>query len=315
MPATAEGWCARLHADDVSEADREAFDAWIRTAPENRAEYELCALTFAVANGLSQAPHLRRLSPATSNSHRNTRLLAGRRVVLAAGVALAVLAGGVLLRSAWGTSYATDVGERRLIALDDGSTVQLNTASTISVDLQPARRSVTLRRGEAFFNVAPDAGRPFVVRAGNSEIRVVGTKFNVRVDGNVAAVTVVDGKVNVVGAAGENAASTPLSAGQGAVVAASEPVVARLPEVNAARLTSWREGRIYFEQDPLSKVIEEVNRYSEIQFVIPDARTRALTLSGVFQTGDTDAVAFALREGYGLRTERDGRRIVVRPAS
>ena len=219
-------------------------------------------------------------------------------------------------------AYSSDVGEQKLVTLADGSTVQLNTATAIGVDLQPQQRRVTLRQGEAFFSVAPDPSRPFIVEAGDSEIRVIGTKFNVRIDDRgVALVTVLEGRVKVlnphVGEARTVArpAIQDLSSGESAAVAPEVSAV-RIAAVNPAKLTSWREGRIYFDRDPLSKVIEEINRYSETRFVIPDPGVGALTLSGVFRTGDTDSVAFALRESYGLDIRRDGRQIeIVRAAA
>lgn len=287
LPITAEGWCARLHANDVSEAERAAFATWVAASTDNRAEYELCALTFGVARALPASR--RRYIPA----------IAASLVLVAIGAALAI----------WHLStiqYATDVGEHRTISLADGSTVELNTASAIGVQLSELQRRVTLRRGEAFFSVVPDSARPFVVQAGASEVRVLGTRFNVRMEGETARVTVIEGHVKV--------SNVDLLPGEGVVTMPARPLT-KLREANAAKLTSWREGKIHFENDPLAKVIGEVNRYSDIQFVIPDEKVRALTLSGVFRTGDIDSVAFALEESYGLKTERDGRRILVKPAS
>jgi len=89
-----------------------------------------------------------------------------------------------------------------------------------------------------------------------------------------------------------------------------QPLVKLAPQ-EAMRMTSWREKKIDFENDPLSQVIEEVNRYSEDQFVIVDPKVGDLALSGVFRTGDTESVLFALRETYGLKAHRDGKQIYL----
>ncbi len=318
LPSTAEGWCARLHADDVTDLDRRAFESWLATSIDNRAEYELCTLTFALAHGLPAAPQTK-IAPLSSGTsvhadEESPRRSRGPRRRLASAAAAASVAVAAGLLSWWlaAPRYATGVGEQKLIALTDGSTVQLNTATAIGVDLQQTARQVTLRWGEAFFNIAPDPQRPFVVKAGAGEIRVVGTKFNVRVAGATAVVTVVEGHVKVSGSRGRPAsgAAMDLLAGE-AVAVAPERAPARQPAVDPAKSTSWREGKIQFERDPLSAVIAEVNRYSEAQFAIDDPAVRALTLTGVFRTGDVDAVAFALRESYGLKTQRSGNRISV----
>jgi transmembrane sensor len=298
LPSTAEAWCARLHAHDVSDADRIAFQAWLSASADHRAEYELCALTFSVSRALppSSPPPLWERA-GVGGSLRKYGLPA-----IAAVFALVAFALWHLNSS----QYATDIGEQRTISLADGSTVELNTNSSIGVDLGESERRVTLRHGEAFFSIVPDAARPFIVQAGASEVRVLGTKFNVRMEGETALVTVVEGHVKVSG--------LDLLPGEGATARPERPI-AKLPVFDTTRLTSWREGKIHFENDALSKVINEVNRYSDPQFVIPDPRVRALTLSGVFRIGDVDSVAFALQQSYGLRTERDGGYILVKPAS
>lgn len=302
-PTTAEGWCARLHADDVSAGDRTAFESWISASPENRAEYELCALTFGLARSLPDAPDLHATLRLTSSSEKCEQPSAlKRRYWFAAAAVILICAVGLLIWSAAHSAYVTGVGEQKLISLQDGTTVQLNTASSVRVTLDDSQRRVTLNRGEAFFNVAQEAARPFIVQAGSTQIRVMGTKFNVRLDGDKTSVTVLEGRVRVDG--------LDLLPGETARAAASiRPT--KMAAVNASKLTSWREGKIYFDYEPLSKVLQEVNRYSQTQFVIDGPQAQALRLSGVFRTGDTDSVAFALRETYGLKTQRVGGRIRV----
>lgn len=298
-PSTAEAWCARLHADDVTEQDRRAFEKWIGASPDNRAEYELSALTFALARSLAQAPDLRAsFEEGDGVQPRKPRM----RQFLAAAAVLIVCVTALLATYLARSNYATDIGEQRLVSLEDGTTVQLNTASAIDIDLDKNKRQVTLNRGEAFFNVTRDPSRPFIVKAGSGEIQVLGTRFNVRLEDGKASVAVIEGHVRVDG--------VDLFSGEAAKVTSAQSVV-KVPQVNAARLTSWREGKLYFDRDPLFKVLQEVNRYTETQFVVDGSEAANLRLSGVFRTGDIDAVTFALRETYGLKTERTGGRILV----
>lgn len=315
VPRTAEEWCARMHADDVSpqSADHAALQTWLAADPSHRADYELCELVFAMArnlgSGLSDIG-----SPPGLAGHRS-RL----RWVLGAGMAASIVMAGLL--ALWWSrppAFTTRVGEQRLVALADGSTVQLNTASAIAVELGATERRVTLRQGEAFFSVKPDPRRPFIVRAGSSIIRVVGTRFDVRVEGDNATVTVVQGLVELTTPMKPAGSKPPprldLRPGEGASLAvAKAPQRWEVPDTS--HVASWREGKIYFDGDPLGKVIAEMNRYSPDQFVLADPGLERLTLSGVFRTADTDAVVFALHEAYGLSADRDSHRIFLRAAN
>lgn len=315
VPRTAEEWCARMHADDISSqsAEHAALQAWLEADPSHRADYEMCELVFAVARNLGNG------LPAIGSPPLRAIRRSRRRWVLGAGVAASVGVAGLV--AFWLTrppAFITHVGEQRLVALADGSTVQMNTASAIAVELGATERLVTLRRGEAFFSVKPDPRRPFIVRAGSSIIRVVGTRFDVRVENESATVTVIQGHVELTTAgtpAGTRSAPRlDLLPGEGARVAiAAAPQKWKVPDT--AHATSWREGRIYFDNDPLGKVIAEMNRYTHEQLVLADPGLESLALSGVFRTADTEAVVFALREAYGLRAERHSNLIYLRAAN
>ena len=123
-----------------------------------------------------------------------------RRGVLGGLLAASAVAGGATAywRYIWDVElYRTQVGERRVIALKDGSHVHLNTGSTIEVALKKDRRLVRLVKGEAMFEVAHDRQRPFLVDAGSAQMRAVGTAFNVRIRENIVELTVTEGSVAV----------------------------------------------------------------------------------------------------------------------
>lgn len=327
LPTSAEGWCARLNNDDVSESDRAAFLSWVSASAENRAEYELAALAMSLSRGLKAktasrgAPARAAPSPLARRFGSARKSAMTRRLAIAASIAIALLGSGWLAWHLTAPGYQTDIGEHKTVALEDGSTVELNTATAMNVDLSRDERHVTLRAGEAFFNIARDPKRPFVVKAANSEIHVLGTKFNVRIVGNEARVTVLEGHVRVeqtgaagglaASAAGAHPSSLELFPGQETKVTA-EPAALRLSTVDTARQTAWREGKIYFDNEPLSSVLSEVNRYTPTHFVMLDATQASLKLSGVFRTGDVESVAFALRTAYALQTERRDDRILIR---
>lgn len=195
--------------------------------------------------------------------------------------------------------YRTAVGERKIVALADGTALTLNTDSRVLVNYHEHRRDIALLRGQALFEVAHDPTRPFVVQAGERRITALGTVFDVRMSPDDAvAVTLVEGRITVEDisppSVEEAAVAAPkpriavLHAGEQliATAAAPEPVIQR---ADTRRATSWREGMLIFEDEDLSDAIAEVNRYSDRQIELASADLGTLHISGAFKTGDPDA--------------------------
>ena len=178
----AADWLARLSANKISNADLDAFWAW-RRDPLNRAAYERMEDFNAAARGLRDDPDMRAAVQDAMSRRPWWRLAAlsfprGAYVAgaLAAGVAAVLLLAP--LRS--GERHTTAIGEQVTVRLDDGSKIQLNTDSELSVRFSKAERRLVLERGQAFFDVAHDPARPFVVDAGKASVRALGTRFDVR---------------------------------------------------------------------------------------------------------------------------------------
>lgn len=203
---------------------------------------------------------------------------------------------------------ATRHGEQRSLTLADGSVVQLNTDTQIAYHLDNSERHVKLTSGEAFFDVAKDSSRHFVVSTNVAEIRVVGTQFSVRTRGDGGVEVVVkEGEVKVVRTVGLLALpqpKVPLTPGARLRMAAADkpPVIAA---VDPVRATAWRSGILDIDAMRLDDVIAEVNRYVAVPFVIEDDELRSLQLSGRFRLSDTESIRFMLRER--LRVESTAR--------
>ena len=241
----------------------------------------------------------------------------GRRhwkMAVAASLLLALL--GAVLLAQRPQAYRTAVGEQRSVLLADGSLVTLNTASDIEVEFDESRRLVHLRRGEALFQVARDAARPFEVLAGNSTIRAVGTQFNVVTRDAGTTVTVVEGRVAVVSGEPAGSAAPPpqllLDAAQSVVITKSG---AAAPQriANVAAATAWTQRRLVFERRPLGDVAEEFNRYNRHAIRIVDEALRRQTVTGVFEANDPGSFMQFLAQIPGVRIEEseDGARIVT----
>ncbi|WP_084197394.1 FecR family protein [Solimonas soli] len=212
--------------------------------------------------------------------------------------------------------YATAIGEHRRMALRDGSTVTLDTGSGLDVSWHLRSRRATLTRGQAFFDVAHTAWRPFRVEAGDARIRVVGTAFNVREDTPAAtAVTVLRGHVAVRGAA-DGRAGLLLGAGERAVVRGGR--VAADGRVDAQRGMPWTDGRLVFDRTPLREALAEIARYRRAPLTLAAPQLGELRLSGVFSVERSDDLLDLLPRILPVRVERaadGGARIVSAPAA
>jgi transmembrane sensor len=202
----------------------------------------------------------------------------------------------------------TEIGERSIVVLPDGSKVTLNTASAVRADYSGRERRVTLVRGEAFFDVAKDPTRPFVVSARSRQVVAVGTAFDVRLQDRQLRVTLVDGRVRVVEPSADAASASAgpeLKRHPEVTLEAGTALIARddgadlTERLDADRATSWRTGRLVFDGDRLADVVAEMNRYSHEKLVIADASLENRKVSGVFEPANDWAFAKAL-EAYGI---------------
>lgn len=289
-------WLVRLSSGRASPTDREAFLAWRgQSAEHEAAAAEAEAILRGVA-GTRQADRLRHGSQPVPfrapPSPVSRRFLFAGGAAAAASAAVAVVGLNALgpLSSLY-ADHATGIGERRRIALDDGSTVTLNTATALSVDYSGQQRRVVLHDGEALFEVAKDPNRPFVVVAGNGEVRAVGTAFVVRRKDKCEHVTVTEGIVEVtVG----RAAPVRLEVGQRLGFGNGDQQNIRTVDVDA--LTAWQRGKLIFNRRPLQGVVAEMQRYHRGRIVVANEKLKTLQVTGVFDLADLDHLLRSVEE-------------------
>ncbi|BBE32394.1 FecR family protein [Sphingosinicella microcystinivorans] len=286
----AAAWLARLNARVVSTADLEAFYAW-RQAPANAAAFAKAQAAWETAGTLERDPEIARaVADALARPAEVQRWR--RRGVLAALAAAAV--GGVYFTLP--ERIRTAVGEQRIVRLDDGSRVHVNTASSVRIAFDGDTRRVILEDGEAFFEVAPDPARAFVVAAGDADVRALGTRFLVRREGGVH-VALAEGRVSV-SAGGATRMLEP-----GEAVRVTKGKIGDPAPADIAALTGWLSGRLVFEETPLITAIAEVNRYSRDPVVLAAEGYGARAVNGVFETGDRAAFVSAVGALFALRAE------------
>lgn len=234
-----------------------------------------------------------------------------RNVLVAGGTIAASLAGISLTGWMWlmRGRFFTRKGELRQLVLKDGSVVTLNTDSDVMVNLSKHRREVRLTSGEAMFEVAGDKTRPFVVIAGSTEARVVGTSFVVRaLPGKAVQILVREGIVDVLRVDQPAYPSHRLTANMRAVSAAQAPsgfsalvAVTSMPEDGMQRALAWRDGRVAFEGETLEQAAVEFARYSDTKIVVDDPGLAKEEIAGLYQTNDP--VGFARIAAASLRAE------------
>jgi transmembrane sensor len=304
VTAEAAAWLARLQGPARTPAAESAFKDWLAAdAAHARAFARVTDVWDVLPGAATYGQAKARPRPARAIS-----------VLVAASLAVLVIGGGLAGYLMRHPSYRTEMGEQRTVALADGTRVTLNTDSRLVVDYRPGERIVRLTRGEALFEVAKNPARPFIVQAGDEQVRALGTTFEVRTDHAKVAVTLIEGRVEVSkhppGAASVRVAV--LSPGERVVVrpdAPTSPAAIDRPKVEA--VTAWRRGEVMFDDVSLADAITELNRYGDSHIVVADPALAAIRVSGVFETHDPAEFADAMAQLYGLRVEHDGDQIAL----
>ena len=334
-------WLHAMKADPVA-AEREAFAAWLASSPVHVREMLLAGMLdhelsgagvlgrFDVEAIVAQAQaednvvalpvRARREPPAARRGAAPRRGVRWRRAAAVAALLLLGVAGWISTRPyvGGGIEYATAIGEQRSIRLGDGSLLELAPDSLVSVDFSPGQRRVTLRRGEAAFDVVHQASRPFRVYAGGNMIQDIGTRFSVNRLPSGTIVSVTEGSVQVSvdhlaaldGGLGEWAASwlpgksaaierpgaKVESLGQGLHLVAGEAAhIARNGKsltrgsVAEDRPALAHARRLTFHDDTLADIAAEFNRYNATQIVIEGNALRLQRYSGVFDATDANS--------------------------
>ena len=199
-------------------------------------------------------------------------------------------------------SYETGIGETKVVPLEDGSLVTLNTQSKITVAYSPERRDINLVNGEALFDVAKDKERPFVVLAGGTQVRAVGTSFTVKlVPNEPVQVLVREGVVEVKRPDVPTAPSMRIAAGSQALAPDNAPIVAAsLTPSEVDKVLAWRIGRIVFEGETLHKAVADFARYSDTRIIIDDPAVSNMTITGLFVSNDPIGFAKAVAQSLNL---------------
>ena len=334
VQSQASAWLAKLDKDQPSEQDLQAFKLWVNQDPSHIAAFKKVTAAWDELNLLTRLPleleqrqaQQKATKPQTPTNPITDWWTQGRGLALASVVLLAVF---ISVPGSWFAQnqgqYLTAVGEQKTLTLPDGSIVQLNTNSRLSMDYSGNDRALYLLQGEAHFEVEHNPERPFNVYVGTGLVRAVGTAFTVHLANNDIGVIVTEGVVEiapevapVLPAPDKNKTANQLPA----PAKTTSPKAQRVAAGNAAvfnqhqvtqieaikqdaieQRLAWQRGLLVFSGEPLADVIQQVSRYTDIQIVIKSEQLQQLRIGGQFQVGDTQAVFRALEKGFGLKAE------------
>ena len=308
-------WLVRREGDAWSDTDQMTFDQWVAEETAHRIAVIRLETVWRKAGRLrASALGNGEATPLSVVEEDNRPAPRRRRWLWPAAIAASLALVSVPLYQSFtgAETYATAVGGFQRLPLADGSRVDLNTDSRLDVAYSEAVRRLDLEQGEAFFKVAKNAKRPFVVHAGAWRVTAVGTAFTVKLRGGDIDVVVTEGRVRIDPPAADGVPARPVfaSAGQVATVTGTTPVVRPLDAASIDMAMSWRDGLLIFERKPLGEVAAEFNRYNQIKLVVDPSAT-GVVVDGSFRATNVAGFLRLLEQGFGVESVPDGRTELV----
>jgi transmembrane sensor len=298
-------WAARVDRGALTAEEEAALETWLAGDSRHLGAYakaRAVSVRTERARALGPAFDPAVFAPRQRSTLSRRRLLAIVGAAMAAGVSAITIG---LVPQLAGRQFSTSLGETRVVSLEDGSVITLNTASRVIVKYTDERRHVELLQGEALFDVAKNPTRPFIVAASDTEVRAVGTSFTIKwLHDKPMQVLVREGVVEV--------KRTRMPAAPIVRVAANSRVVAPehsgtathpVPPAEVSRELAWRVGRIAFEGETLQEAAEMFARYSETRIVIDDPRIANQTITGLFVSNDPVGFAKAVAISLNLHAQ------------
>lgn len=286
-------WIARMTSGHASDTDRRRFEIW-RAVPENAAFYaELEHVWAGIGEALQTPDNVVELRPRVRRFEGW-----GRRVAAVAACVTLMGLAGYQYETVWQYDQVTQGAARGHAELADGSRIELNTGSALKIDYSGKDRRVTLARGEAFFDVKHDETRPFVIKAGDGEVRVLGTAFSVKREGDGARVTVIRGKVRV------SAGDTFVDVVPNQQVAFDGGAPGAIAQVDATSELAWSTGHLILRNRPLGEVLAQVDRYYSGSIVLENEKAAKRRVNAVVDLDHIDDWLASVSKSQGVKATR-----------
>jgi transmembrane sensor len=311
-----------LALEDAGDRQREAFTAWMLESPLH---------VEAFLRAASMDTLLNRIDPGKSIPVDRTVVLGGPDIAPTAhplpsirgrrtnkpvlkywaAAACVALVFSAALTFGWlpgmhSGEFATDVGEQRILELDDGSVLYMNTASQVQVKFSDTERRIDLTQGEAMFRVQRDPSRPFRVYTGTAVIQALGTQFNVHREQKGSVVAVLEGVVQIT----RGKQTLRLAAGQQTRIDNGE--MATVIPADSSRIGAWRQRRLIFVNEPLSSIAAEFNRYNRTPQIRIEGSIGERRYAAAFDADDPESLLTVLEKDQSVRIERRVGELVIR---
>lgn len=303
-------WVTRIHSDDCTDAESYAFDDWLAENENHRIAYQQVLAFWQQLADIE--PHagaeLEAARAYLRDKRQARRQFSGKRATTVLSLLLVISASPLFWSWLHTQNYHTAKGERASIKLSDGSQIELNTETELSVQYTDNARTVKLQHGEALFTVVHDNAKPFAVTAANGVIKDIGTRFNVYQQATKVSVTVLDGEVSI------NTTNNPTAHSVKPNQQLSYDNNGQLTPVTAVdtnTITAWQKKQLVFKTQPLSIVIEQLARYHKVSLQIADPKLRGLKVSGVFPSDDLQLALNTIANALPIKITSTGTASIV----
>ncbi len=320
---TAALWVMRLDSEDLSETRRQQMQTWLAASDRHRTAFDRLAVLWNTLDTVEVLADYKAANDRAEVSRPYWKparwMAAAASLLIGIFVATAYWAGDIgstANNAVYANTFSSGVGEQKVVEMPDGSLINLNTDSSMTVTFSTTGRDVHLMRGEAYFEVAKDAARPFSVRTARGIVTALGTAFTVRVHPEAIDLVVSEGVVSLTSLAAKEPvskiasvglsptdSSRHVSAGQSVIFDGSARIVEEVSLPTIERKLAWREGMLDFDGEPLGDVLRDLGRYTKLTIEIEDEALETFPVSGRFKIGEINATLEALEVMVGVKIQ------------
>lgn len=334
----AAAWIARLSSDQLTNDDQQQFSCWLDVSPEHKLAFDQVSALWGSLDSIRFLPSAKDMLESANNQASNAYIseikcteesvhkfwTKGKGLIAASFLLVTVLVVIPLVSPSMETpshqvqaavevlKYDTAIGERREVSLNDGSVIDLNTNSAVEVRFDKKKREISLLKGEAYFDVAKDRDRPFVVDTGNGEVMAVGTAFNINRYADKTIVTVTEGTVAVRNIQQDKVPSKPSYVAPNQKVVIDEGGIGRVLATSRGENIEWMSNTVVFDDMSLPVALAEVGRYLPFDVHLIDPSLSQLKVSGTFSLGSPQATLEAIVATFNLSKSEAGESIELR---
>lgn len=289
-------WFVKINSGEASDEDYKAHQAWLNARDQNIREY---AKLDMVWSDLDVIEDPRNKSVRSDTALAGSTLISRRGFIVGGAIAASVAAiiAVTVVPAFLSNDYSTSVGEQRNITLADGSRIMLDADTALKLEFTESERRLRLVRGRAFFDVAKDKSRAFIVEAFGGSVTALGTRFTVHLWDEDVTVSVEESAVAVIA---PNKESVDVS--EKHTVSYDENNLTQVTVDNKGAGADWRNGKLLFEDQPLRQVVADINRYRSGVIYITDDTLFELRVSGIFDINNLDGVLDAIQYSLPVQT-------------